>query len=72
MRLERETVWLPQKQMAALFDTSTDNVGLHLKNISSEGELSEAATSEGSSVVRTERPRVRRKINHDILAGSSR
>jgi hypothetical protein len=33
VRLERETVWLTQRQMAELFDTSTDNVGLHLKNI---------------------------------------
>ena len=37
--LDRETVWLNQSQMSALFDTSTDNVGLHLKNIFSEGEL---------------------------------
>ena len=31
--LEKETVWLSQAQMALLFDTSTDNIGLHLKNI---------------------------------------
>ena len=31
VRLERETVWLTQRQMAELFDTSTDNVGLHQK-----------------------------------------
>ena len=33
VRLENETVWLTQKQMAELFGCSTDNVGLHLKNI---------------------------------------
>lgn len=33
VRLERETVWLTQRQMAELFDTSSDNVGLHLKRI---------------------------------------
>jgi len=33
VRLEHETIWLTQKQMAQLFDTSTDNVGLHLKNV---------------------------------------
>ena len=35
-----ETYWLTQKSMAELFDTSTDNIGLHLKNIFAEGELS--------------------------------
>ena len=33
VRLENETVWLSQKQMAELFNCSADNVGLHLKNI---------------------------------------
>ena len=33
VRLENETVWLTQSQMATLFGCSTDNVGLHLKNI---------------------------------------
>jgi len=39
--LEQETVWLSQAQMSYLFDTSTDNIGLHLKNIYNEGELDE-------------------------------
>jgi hypothetical protein len=65
VRLERETVWLSQKQMSELFDTSTDNVGLHLKNIFSEGELVEAATAEDYSVVQTEgRRQVRRQVKH--------
>lgn len=68
VRLERETVWLTQKQMAVLFDTSTDNVGLHLKNIFSEGELAEAATAEDYSVVQIEgRRRVRRQVKHYSL-----
>jgi prophage maintenance system killer protein len=63
VRLERETVWLTQQQMAELLGTSTDNVGLHLKNIYREGELDEAATTEDSSVVRTEgRRQVKRKL----------
>ena len=33
VRLEGETLWLSQAQMAQLFDTSTDNISLHLKNI---------------------------------------
>ncbi len=63
VRLERETVWLSQRQMAVLLDTSTDNIGLHLKNIFAEGELDEAATTEDSSAVQSEgRRRVRRRV----------
>lgn len=49
-----DTIWLTRKGMAKLFDCSTDNISLHLKNIYAEGELSEAATTEESSVVQTE------------------
>ena len=45
VRIEEETVWLSQKQMALLFDCSVDNVGLHLKNIYKEEELQELTTS---------------------------
>lgn len=54
VRLEGETVWLSQRQMADVFDSSTDNIGLHLKNIYAEGELEERGTTEQSSVVQTE------------------
>ena len=54
VRIEGETVWLSQKQMAGLFDCSVDNVGLHLKNVYLEGELEENRTSEDSSVVQME------------------
>ena len=49
-----DTVWLTQRGMAKLFDCTTDNISLHLKNIYAEGELDEAATAEESSVVQTE------------------
>jgi len=55
VKLERDTVWLIQRQMADLFDTSTDNVGLHLKNILADSELEEAATAEDFSVVHSKR-----------------
>lgn len=42
VRLEGETLWAAQGQMAELFDTSTDNIGLHLKNLYAEAELDEA------------------------------
>lgn len=54
LRAKDETVWLSQREMAELFDVSTDNVGLHLKNIFEDGELSREATTEESSVVQTE------------------
>ena len=59
---ENETVWLSQKEMAFLFDVSTDNIGLHIKNIIKEGEL-DNSTAEESSVVQIEGNRkVLRKI----------
>ena len=41
VRLENETVWLTQKLMAELFQTTKQNISLHLQNIFAEGELSE-------------------------------
>ncbi len=65
VRLKSDTIWLTQKQMAELFGTSSDNIGLHLKNIYTEEELSEKATTEDYSVVRLEGTRkVSRKVRH--------
>ena len=62
---DHETVWLTQAQMAELFDTSTDNVSLHLKNVYATQELNEQATTEDFSVVRQEgRRQVQRKLKH--------
>jgi hypothetical protein len=62
-----DTVWLTQRQMADLFETSTDNVSLHLKNVYETGELGEEATTEDSSVVRREGNRnVTRTVRHLI------
>ena len=49
-----ETIWLTQRAMAQLFDCSTDNISLHLKNIYQTKELDEAATTEDFSVVQSE------------------
>ena len=60
---DKETVWLSQKQMADLFEVSTDNISLHIKNILIEGELDDS-TAEKSSVVQKEGNRtVKRTIN---------
>ena len=58
-----ESVWCTQKAMAQLFDCSSDNIGLHLKNIYETGELSQEATTENFSVVQNEGERqVNRKL----------
>lgn len=65
VRLEAESIWLTQAQMAEVFGTSVDNISLHLKNIYASEELSEAATTEDFSVVRQEGKRqVRRRLKH--------
>jgi hypothetical protein len=50
LRAKDQTVWLTQREMAHLFDVSTDNVGLHLKNIFADGELELNSVTEESSV----------------------
>ncbi|MBL1244898.1 MAG: virulence RhuM family protein [Sulfurimonas sp.] len=63
--LDKETIWLSQLQISELFDTSSDNVSLHLKNIYNEKELDEKRTTEDFSVVRQEGKRkVKRTIKH--------
>ena len=43
---KNETIWATQKAMATLFDCTTDNIGLHLKNIFKSGELIEDSVTE--------------------------
>lgn len=65
VRMLEETVWLTQAQMGQLFGCSTDNVGLHLKNLYTEDEIDFEATTEEISVVRKEgKRRVVRSILH--------
>ena len=65
VRLEGNTIWLTQRQLSDILGTSTDNIGLHLKNVYSSGELMEAATTEDFSVVQQEGQRsVSRKTKH--------
>lgn len=49
-----ETIWATQKAMAMLFDCSTDNIGLHLKNIFKSGELEERSVAEKNSATATD------------------
>ena len=64
VRLEQETVWLSQVQMAELFQTTKQNISLHIKNIYEEGELKEISTVKDYLTVQTEGKRdVQRNIN---------
>ena len=64
LRTKDQTVWLSQREMAELFDVSSDNIGLHLKNIYEDRELSREATTEESSVVQAEG---KREVQRSIL-----
>ena len=63
VRLENETVWLTQNQMAELFQTTKQNVSLHIKNIFEEGELSENSTVKDYLTVQQEG---NRKVSRNI------
>ncbi len=63
LRVEGQTVWLSQLEIAELFQTTKQNVSLHAKNIFAEGELSAEATVKVSLTVQAEGKReVKRKI----------
>lgn len=65
VRLEAGTVWLTQRQIAELFQTTQQNVSLHLRNIYAEGELDELATHKDFLSVRREGSReVHREVAH--------
>ena len=64
-RLEEETLWLSQAQMAELFQTTPQNVTQHLKAIYEESEQGEAATCKEFLQVRSEGNRsVSREVKH--------
>jgi len=65
VRLDGDTVWLTQAQMGELFQTTPQNITLHLKTIYAEGELSETATCKDYLQVRQEGTRqVSRTLRH--------
>ena len=71
VRLENETVWLTQAQMAELFQTTPQNVTMHIRAIYIEEELEEAATCKESLQVRQEGKRMVRRTqkfyNLDVI-----
>ena len=68
VRFEAETVWLTQPMMADLFQTTQQNIRLHISNIHEEGELTPEATHKEYLSVRQEGNRlVQRALAHDNL-----
>jgi hypothetical protein len=65
VRVQDGTVWLSQKNIGQIFDTTPENVLMHLKNIYTENELPESATTKDFLAVQTEGNRqVQRSILH--------
>ncbi|KAF0157917.1 MAG: hypothetical protein FD159_1273 [Syntrophaceae bacterium] len=65
VRLEGETVWLTQQQMVDLFQTTKQNISLHVQNIFAEGELAPQATVKKYLTVRQEGGRlVQRELEY--------
>ena len=65
VRIENETVWLTQNQMSELFQTTKQNISLHIKNIFEEGELTEDSTVKDYLTVQNEGSRkVSRNVTH--------
>ena len=64
VRLENETVWLTQKAMADLFQTTIPNINMHLKNIFEEGELETNRTIKDFLIVQLEG---KREVNRTIV-----
>lgn len=71
VRIENETVWLNQTQMAMLFGQTKQNISLHINNCFNEGELDRLSTVKESLIVRVEGQRkVTRKVefyNLDVI-----
>ncbi|MEN6427324.1 MAG: hypothetical protein ABFE13_18375 [Phycisphaerales bacterium] len=69
VRLQDETVWLTQSLMAELYQTTKQNISLHVQNIYEEGELIPEATVKEYLTVRQEGPRsVQRRLDYYNLA----
>ena len=62
VRVENETVWLTQQQMADLFLTTRNNITLHIGNIFKEGELVETSVRKDSLLTATDGKKYRTKI----------
>lgn len=68
VRIEDETVWLTQQQMAELFQTSRNNITLHISNIFKEGELEEFSVGKDSLLTANDGKKYKTKLyNLDVI-----
>jgi hypothetical protein len=76
VRMESDSVWLTQAQMAELFQTTPQNITMHTNHVFREGELEKEATCKRSLQVRQEGTRTIRRIqniyNLDVIISSRR
>ena len=72
VRLENETVWLTQAQMAELFQSTRNNITLHIRNIFKEGELEENSVCKESLLTAADGKAYRTKFyNLDVIISVS-
>lgn len=64
VKIKNDTVWLTQESMAKVFNTTTANINMHIKNILKEGELDKNSTIKDFLIVRTEG---KRKVSRQIV-----
>ena len=65
VRFDKETVWLTQRQMAEVFQSTPQNIVMHMRNVFSSKELDAESTSKDFLIVRSEGQRtVRREVKH--------
>lgn len=62
VRVENETVWLTQAQMTVLFQTTRNNITLHIRNIFKEGELEETSVCKESLLTAADGKRYKTKF----------
>ena len=68
VRVENETVWLTQQQMAELFQTTRNNITLHIRNIFKEGELQENSVGKESLLTAADGKKYKTKLyNLDVI-----
>ena len=62
VRVENDTVWLTQAQMTVLFQTTRNNITLHIRNIFKEGELEETSVCKESLLTAADGKRYKTKF----------
>lgn len=68
VRIDEDTVWLTQAQMADLFQTTRNNITLHITNIFKENELEEISVGKESLLTASDGKKYRTKFyNLDVI-----